>query len=131
MFITFIQMVVFVCMIFMLRSVMSIYIIAIFFSAAIFIGCCLNYFHINKILGIRAMRQDAVFIFKILIATVSMGAVGFVAFSLLKAHLPLVFVPFVAASMLSAAVYFIFIRYVFDIDELRFASNVLFSKKYE
>jgi len=131
MFITFIQMMLFALMVLFLRNFMSAYFIAVAFSIAIFSGCCLNYIHINKILGISNVLEEFIFVLKISAATLIMGFSAYLIFNAAKACVQPLLVSFIAGSVLSLGIYFILLKYVFNLPELKLTFDILFSRKHE
>jgi len=119
----------FIGMVFILRPFLSIYFIAIAFSAAIFTGCCINYFHINKVLKISVTEEDIYFIGKSIAATILMAAGAFYIYKISTVYLHNLFLALLLISVFSAGIYFIILNNIFRIQELKLILNLLIPKK--
>ena len=130
MFITFIQMILFFAIMWVINRHLSIYSIGIAFSTAIFIGCCINYSHLSKTLSMGTGKDDLLFVFKILTAVAAMSFLSVAVFNLMQLYFANLLIILPVVTVFAAGVYFLILYYVFKMQELRFALKVLL-KKYE
>jgi putative peptidoglycan lipid II flippase len=131
MFITLIQMILFFAIMLVLNKHISVYSIGISFSAAIFIGCFINYFHLSKKLSMDIGKDDILFAFKISAAVIAMSFLSVTVFNLLRLRFANLLLIFPVVTMLAAAVYFLILYSVFRVQELRLVLKMALQKRYE
>lgn len=128
--ITFLQMALFLAMVFFAKNYFAEYGIALAFSIAIFIGCCINYYHINKILNISSTAGDFLFISKIIVTSAVMALIVYSTFNLLSNFINNLIANLAVNAVLGIIVYFLILKFVFRIPELRLAFSLITDKLF-
>jgi len=128
--ITFLQMALFLAMVFFAKNYFAEYGIALAFSIAIFIGCCINYYHINKILSLSSTAGDFLFISKIIVTSAVMALIVYSTFNLLNNFLNNLIANLAVNVVLGVIVYFLILKFVFRIPELKLAFSLITDKLF-